>query len=329
MNKMAMVSEGDLATVDMNVVRHEDARRGMGLGHWLKVVRDTVRMGDGKVRVERIRGVDADVVADGGGAIMGPVTVPLGALRKANMSSKSAADSEVVFHAFSRGGRWELVGYADGKYEDLKHGKVTGSGGAFSRMGLAHKLAAMVQDSKIMDGINYIIDVDRLGVKQLLSKIDPSKVAPAEFYRVGGTMNKIAVAKELLAIARELQAIEFPTQDAYDKYMKDHPDADKSNHSVKKTQEKAPAKRENVPSKSEHTHHIEKGTDIRVYHDDKDYTVVVMGKDWDEDVSPGMSSMFSLGEGWSEGKEGSHLGKPVKFGDLDEDTKRRILQRLK
>jgi hypothetical protein len=235
MNKMAMVSEGDLATVDMNVVRHEDARRGMGLGHWLKVVRDTVRMGDGKVRVERIRGVDADVVADGGGAIMGPVTVPLGALRKANMSSKSAADSEVVFHAFSRGGRWELVGYADGKYEDLRHGKVTGSGGAFSRMGLAHKLAAMVQDSKIMDGINYIIDVDRRGVKQLLSKIDPSKVAPAEFYRMGKTVNKIAVAKELVAIARELQAIEFPTQDAYDKYMKDHPDADKSNHRVVET----------------------------------------------------------------------------------------------
>ena len=31
-------------------------------------------------------------------------------------------------------------------------------------------------------------------------------------------------------------AIEFPTQDAYDKYMKEHPDADKSLHIVKKTQ---------------------------------------------------------------------------------------------
>ena len=32
-------------------------------------------------------------------------------------------------------------------------------------------------------------------------------------------MNKTLVAKELLAIARMI-AIEFPTQDAYDKYMK-------------------------------------------------------------------------------------------------------------
>jgi hypothetical protein len=45
-------------------------------------------------------------------------------------------------------------------------------------------------------------------------------------------MNRVAVAKELVAIARELQAIEFPTQDAYDKYMKEHPDADKSLHEV-------------------------------------------------------------------------------------------------
>ena len=46
-------------------------------------------------------------------------------------------------------------------------------------------------------------------------------------------MNKIAVAKELMAIARELQATDFPSQDALDKYLKDHPDADKSNHKVR------------------------------------------------------------------------------------------------
>lgn len=45
--------------------------------------------------------------------------------------------------------------------------------------------------------------------------------------------NKL-VAKELLSIARDLVAIEFPTQEAYDKYMKEHPEADKSNHSIKK-----------------------------------------------------------------------------------------------
>jgi len=56
-------------------------------------------------------------------------------------------------------------------------------------------------------------------------------------------MNRELVAKELLSIARELVAIEFPTQDAYDKYMKDHPDADKSNHRVVE-QKKEPAKKD-------------------------------------------------------------------------------------
>ena len=45
-------------------------------------------------------------------------------------------------------------------------------------------------------------------------------------------MNKALVAKELLAIARELVAMEFPTEEAMDKYLKDHPGADKSNHKV-------------------------------------------------------------------------------------------------
>jgi len=59
-------------------------------------------------------------------------------------------------------------------------------------------------------------------------------------------MNRTLVAKELLAIAKELVAMEFPTQDAYDKYMKDHPDADKSLHTIKETK-KEPAKKEEGP----------------------------------------------------------------------------------
>jgi hypothetical protein len=59
----------------------------------------------------------------------------------------------------------------------------------------------------------------------------------------GGTisMDRILVAKELIKIAKNLLAIEFPTQDAYDKYMKEHPDADKSKHRVVETK-KVPAK---------------------------------------------------------------------------------------
>jgi hypothetical protein len=56
---------------------------------------------------------------------------------------------------------------------------------------------------------------------------------------------KLSIASELLLVAKELTAIEFPTQDAYDKYMKEHPDADKSLHRVTKTEKKeAPAKKE-------------------------------------------------------------------------------------
>jgi len=40
------------------------------------------------------------------------------------------------------------------------------------------------------------------------------------------------VARELVSIAKSLVAIDFPTQDALDKYLKDHPDADRSKHRV-------------------------------------------------------------------------------------------------
>ena len=43
-------------------------------------------------------------------------------------------------------------------------------------------------------------------------------------------MNRIAT--ELLMIAREVLSIDFPTQDAYNKYLKEHPAADRSNHRV-------------------------------------------------------------------------------------------------
>ena len=50
-------------------------------------------------------------------------------------------------------------------------------------------------------------------------------------------MNKKLVAKELLMVARDLLAIDFPTDDAMSKYLKEHPGADKSRHRVVKTQE--------------------------------------------------------------------------------------------
>lgn len=65
---------------------------------------------------------------------------------------------------------------------------------------------------------------------------------PASKQVNGGDMNRILVARELVALAKSLMAIEFDSQEAYDKYMKSHPDADKSNHSVKRQEKKSPAK---------------------------------------------------------------------------------------
>lgn len=50
-------------------------------------------------------------------------------------------------------------------------------------------------------------------------------------------MNK-NIASRLLFLAKEVLGMEFPTQDALDKYLKDHPDADRSNHKVVKTEKK-------------------------------------------------------------------------------------------
>lgn len=89
------VSEGDICSVDMRVIKEEDSRRGMGMGHWMKVVKDTVKMGDGQVKVVKIRGSDAEIVADSPmGAVMGGATVPVKALKMA--SSRVAVDDTRV-----------------------------------------------------------------------------------------------------------------------------------------------------------------------------------------------------------------------------------------
>lgn len=55
-------------------------------------------------------------------------------------------------------------------------------------------------------------------------------------------MNRVATAKRLIEAARELLGMEFPSQDALDKYLKDHPDADRSNHRVVETKKETTKK---------------------------------------------------------------------------------------
>jgi hypothetical protein len=50
---------------------------------------------------------------------------------------------------------------------------------------------------------------------------------------------EVKVAHELLVVSRELMAIDFPSQDALDKYMKEHPDGDRSNHHVVEEQNRS------------------------------------------------------------------------------------------
>lgn len=45
-------------------------------------------------------------------------------------------------------------------------------------------------------------------------------------------MNRIMLASEILKVAKDMLAMDFATNEALDKYMHDHPGAEKSNHHV-------------------------------------------------------------------------------------------------
>jgi len=78
---------------------------------------------------------------------------------------------------------------------------------------------------------HFLADKDRASFKRYgLGK----KFKIASNTRKASTMNRIVVAKELVRLAKELVSMEFPTQDAMDKYLKEHPDADRSLHRVVK-----------------------------------------------------------------------------------------------
>ena len=62
-------------------------------------------------------------------------------------------------------------------------------------------------------------------------------------------MDNRKIASRLLFMAKEVLGMDFPTQDAMDKYMKDHPDANRSNHKVVKTPEKKEPAKKDKPSK--------------------------------------------------------------------------------
>ena len=77
----------------------------------------------------------------------------------------------------------------------------------------------------------------------------PKEVSnPNEKERMENRMQTQKVAKSLLKLARELIAFDFPTKDALDEYLKEHPGADKSLHKV--VENKSQSKKQNQDQQS-------------------------------------------------------------------------------
>jgi len=62
-------------------------------------------------------------------------------------------------------------------------------------------------------------------------------------------MNRRQAAQEVLRVAKDLSAMDFPTKDALEKYLHDHPGADKSRHVV--TDKREQKRRDYIKQKRE------------------------------------------------------------------------------
>lgn len=72
-----------------------------------------------------------------------------------------------VFEAKTKGGKWVVTGTESGglvQIQEFKAGKLTASGGPYPRELAQRRLAAIIVDSAILDGIHYQTQNDTLGV---------------------------------------------------------------------------------------------------------------------------------------------------------------------
>jgi hypothetical protein len=160
-------------------------------------------------------------------------------------------------------------------------------------------------------------------------------------------MSHRTVAKELVYIASLLVGMEFDTKKELDDYKKNHNVKPGTRLTLKKNGPKQTAPKETAPKQTapnpstmkKNTHKIDNDTSVRVYDNGGDsidrYSVVIDGDDWKDSVSSGQVPMLALSEGgrgvsqFTSGKEGKHLGKQIKWEDLDEDTRNHIESRLR
>lgn len=89
------------------------------------------------------------------------------------------------------------------------------------------------------DSFEKVLDEEAEILNRIIERIKKlGGITPEVSKAVGwdrrSSMDRKMIASELLVVARQLLSIDFQTQDAMDKYLKDHPDADKSNHKVVK-----------------------------------------------------------------------------------------------
>jgi hypothetical protein len=116
------------------------------------------------------------------------------------------------------------------------------------------------------------IDFDRMRGEDFDGQVGrEAKLRGTQIQKGSMTMDNVRIARRLLFMAKELIGIDFPTQDAYDKYMKEHPDADKTNHRVVETKKDAPKQEEPAKkdeSKAEPKSLKDFGDDSDKYHVD-------------------------------------------------------------
>jgi len=92
------------------------------------------------------------------------------------------------FFAETKGGKWSVTvePHQDNSacliWVERKNGHPCGSGGSSNHVYVTRRIAMMIQDSKIIDSINYIIKHDEIGVGEELKLIDSTKCYPV--YRV-------------------------------------------------------------------------------------------------------------------------------------------------
>ena len=82
---------------------------------------------------------------------------------------------KLVFKADTRGGKYSLeVREKNGGYTiyDYKSGGMSGMGGNYSELVVRDRIINTILDSKKIDSINYIIEVDEIGVSERLERAE-------------------------------------------------------------------------------------------------------------------------------------------------------------